>query len=61
MEISNDKLEQVHARVYQNIPGVSLGQVRDFVLADWREPEHQDWLDSSSASDIADWVIAGIR
>jgi len=35
-------------------------EVEAFCTADWAEgDEHQAWLDSASASEIADWVIAG--
>lgn len=36
--------------------------IEDFINADWPEgQEHLDWLESATAHEIADWVIAGLK
>ena len=57
--IDPTKLAAIVASVQTSRP-MTEAQVRDYCLADWPEgQEHQDWLDSASVSEIADWVIAG--
>ena len=37
-------------------------EVEAFILADWREgQEHQEWLDTATPEEIANWAMAGLR
>lgn len=39
---------------------LTYAEVEAFCCADWSEgDEHQRWLDTAPAAEIADWVIAG--
>jgi len=60
--IDGEKLRRV-IDIYtdQYEPKATDEDVRAFVLADWNEgQEHQDWLDTADASEIADWIAAGV-
>lgn len=58
--IDQDKLDEVAALVRQS-SAISDSDVEDYCLADWPEgQEHQDWLDTADASEIANWVLAGL-
>lgn len=38
-----------------------VASVREFCLTDWAEgDEHQEWLDTATPAEIADWVLAGL-
>lgn len=55
--IDDDKLEAI-----TKLANLPADQVEDFVLDDWKEgQEHQDWLNTASVKEIADWVIDGLR
>jgi hypothetical protein len=52
------KLDKVLDLCRQHITAPDLdNRVRAFIVADWPEgAEHQQWLDSATAEEIADWV-----
>jgi len=55
--INDSKLNRIITLVQVIHPGETEATITDFILADWNEGrEHQDWLDTASAQDIADWV-----
>lgn len=56
--INAAKLGSVIQSVKYYFPNATDEQIKDFILADWHEgQEHQDWLDTATADEIADWVI----
>ena len=61
-EISDRKLDQIIGIATAHNNDLDANTIENFILADWREGQgHQDWLDSATAQEIADWVIAGLR
>lgn len=36
-------------------------EIRDFIYANWSEPDHAEWLITASVQEIVDWVIAGLE
>ncbi len=53
--MSDERTEQIAA-----VAGISAEQVREYALADWNEGgEHQRWLDTAPAQEVADWILAG--
>jgi len=60
--IDSAKMAEVQRLALAHLPGWTADQVTDFVLADWPEgSDHQEWLNSSTANEIASWVVAGLR
>ena len=60
--ISRERLAAVVAALATARPNQPsrLGPISDFLLADWPEgAEHQTWLDTAPAAEIADWYLAG--
>lgn len=60
-EVPFPKLAEVVRLVNKEIK-MSGQDVEGFCTADWHEgQDHQDWLNTATAQEIADWVIAGSR
>ena len=60
--IDSEKLQQV-IDIYtdQYEPKATDEDIEGYILADWHEgDEHQAWLDTADAAEIADWMAAGI-
>lgn len=52
--MTNERAEEIAA-----VGGFTVEQVREFCLADWPEGEdHQLWLDTAPADEIAGWIEA---
>jgi len=58
--IDSDKLAEVTRIVNaETDPRVTDEMVGDEICADWHEgQEHQDWIDSADAQEIADWIAS---
>lgn len=57
-KISQEKLEEV-TRIINNEtdPRATEQVIEETICADWNEgAEHQEWIDSASAREIADWL-----
>lgn len=56
--IEQNKLEAITAIINNTIdPAVTEETIEEHITADWHEgDEHQAWIDSASAEEIADWV-----
>jgi len=61
--IGQDKLEKVVAIVNkQTDPAATEELVRSEICADWNEgEEHQEWIDTADAQEIADWLASFYR
>ena len=58
--ISSSKLEKV-TRIFNNEtdPKATEELVKSEICADWNEgKEHQEWVDSASPQEIADWLAS---
>ena len=58
-----DKLNmaEITRIVQQHIPEATTERVREFIDADWAEGvTHQEWLNTTSAQEIGDWVASSI-
>lgn len=58
--IDSEKLEEV-TRIFNNEtdPAATEELVESEICADWNEgDEHQAWIDSASAQEIADWLAS---
>lgn len=56
--ISSDKLDEV-AEIFnrETDPKATTDLIETEICADWNEgKEHQDWVDSASPKEIADWL-----
>lgn len=63
-EISDGKLAAVITEVqgFGATDDRTADEITDFVLTDGPAgQEHQDWLNSAPTSEIASWVIAGLK
>lgn len=60
--IDTEKLEKVTAIINQNSdPAVTEDIVEAHICADWQEGhEHQQWLNTASPAEIADWVASTV-
>jgi hypothetical protein len=59
--IEESKLGAVLFAMPGDIPGIKGEDVTEFILADWPEgEEHQKWIDTAPAHEIAEWVTLGI-
>ena len=58
--IDRDKLEEITRILNRDVdPEVTEDVVEAEICADWHEgQEHQDWIDSTSAKEIADWLAS---
>lgn len=58
--VDQEKLAQVVAIVNaETDPAATAASVEEAILADWDEgDEHQAWIDSVSAQEIADWLAS---
>jgi len=58
-KIDQEKLEQV-TRIFnaQTDPEATEELVESEICADWNDDEHQAWIDSASAEEIADWLAS---
>jgi hypothetical protein len=58
--IDPEKLAEVARIVNRDTdPAATEDLVKSEICADWREgQEHQDWIDSASAEEIADWLAS---
>jgi len=57
--IGQEKLEQITSIFNaQTDPGATEELVQSEICADWNDDEHQAWIDSASAQDIADWLAS---
>ena len=58
--IDSEKLEQVTAIVNtETDPKVTETEIEAEICADWNEgDEHQEWVDSAPAAEIADWIAS---
>lgn len=58
--IDGDKLAQVVNIVNRDTdPAATDGVIETEICADWNEGnEHQKWIDSASAQEIADWLAS---
>lgn len=59
--MDDDKLKIAVIHVLHDWPNLRPGLVKAFILADWPRPEHQAWLETASAREIANWVLACLR
>lgn len=58
--INNDTIQAVVNTDAGRQFKLTANEVESFCTADWPEgQEHQDWLDTATPEEIADWVIAG--
>jgi len=57
-EIDGDKLEKVTRIVNRDTdPAATEELIETEICADWNEgKEHQDWIDTADAEEIADWL-----
>ena len=54
--------DAITAIVRQELPEASSEDVEDLCLYDWPEgQDHLDWLNTASPTEIAHWVVAGLR
>jgi len=59
--IDSEKLEAVANAYAEFEPNASTPDIEAYICADWNEgQEHQDWIDTASAAEIADWIAAGV-
>ena len=59
--IDEEKFNEV-LRLVQEFLDRPAHEVEAFILADWREgQEHQEWLDTATPEEIANWAMAGLR
>lgn len=57
--ITATKLTAVLELVNMEQPDVTADQLCGFICADWTEGDaHQDWLDTASPREIADWALS---
>ena len=58
--ISTEKLEQITAIFNRDTdPQATEELVQSEICADWNEgDEHQEWIDSASPEEIADWLAS---
>lgn len=57
--IDRNKLEAVTAVINATVdPAVTEETLAAHICADWHEADHQSWIDSASADEIAQWVAA---
>ena len=58
--ISSEKLGQVTEIINRHTdPAATQGLIESEVCADWNEgAEHQDWIDTASPEEIADWLAS---
>jgi len=58
--IDSDKLARVTEIVNRDTdPRVTEDEIEAEICADWNEgQEHQDWIDTASAEEIADWIAS---
>lgn len=58
--ISNDKLNKVAEIVNRETdPKATTELIETEICADWNEgAEHQKWVDTASAQEIADWIAS---
>ena len=60
--IDKDAIQAVVSSASGRQYSLTAEEVELFCTADWPEgQEHQDWLDTATPEEIADWVIAGRR
>jgi hypothetical protein len=58
--ITDEKLEQI-TRIFNRDtdPAATEELIRTEICADWNEgDEHQEWIDTASAEEIADWLAS---
>ena len=56
--IERSKLEAITAIINNTVdPAVTEETIEEHITADWHEGnEHQEWINSASVEEIADWV-----
>ena len=57
--LDNVDVDAITRIVQASVPAATDDEVRDFIDADWpNADEHQGWLDSATADEVADWVAS---
>lgn len=58
-DLSSVDVEAVTRIVRESVPAVTEDEVEQFIDSDWpNASEHQEWLNTVSAKEIADWVAS---
>jgi hypothetical protein len=59
-DLSHVDLASLTKIVQESVPDATEEEIEQFVDADWpNAEEHQEWLDTATVKEIADWV-AGV-